>query len=111
MATRSRIATKREDGYESIYCHWDGYPEGVGATLKEHYTDQNKIDELIALADLSSLGETPAEEHTTSYNRWRDEGTTSKKHKTLEEVKKWAKDQWVEYLYVWNGTEWETYEV
>ena len=111
MATRSRIATKREDGYESIYCHWDGYPEGVGATLKEHYTDQVKIDELIALADLSSLGETTTEEHTTSYNRWRNEGTTSKKHKTLEEVKKWAKDQWVEYLYVWNGTEWETYEV
>ena len=111
MATRSRIATKRDDGYESIYCHWDGYPEGVGATLKTHYTNQEIIDELISLADLSALGETPAEEHTISYNRWRDEGTTSKKHKTLEEVKKWAKDQWVEYLYVWNGTEWETYRV
>ena len=111
MATRSRIATKRDNGLESIYCHWDGYPEGVGATLKEHYTDQAKIDELIALADLSALGETPAEEHTTSYNRWRDEGTTTKTHKTLAEAKKYAKEQWVEYLYVWNGKERETYTV
>jgi hypothetical protein len=44
MATRSRIAIQYENGpIESVYCHFDGYPQGVGATLLEHYTDKNKV--------------------------------------------------------------------
>ena len=57
MSTRSRIAMQNEDGsIKSIYCHFDGYPDGVGATLKEHYTDPKKVEELINLGDISSLG-------------------------------------------------------
>jgi hypothetical protein len=44
MATRSRIGIELEDGViESIYCHWDGYPENNGKILLEHYQDPNKI--------------------------------------------------------------------
>ena len=40
MATRSRIAIEKENGtVESIYCHWDGYPENNGRILVENYTD------------------------------------------------------------------------
>ena len=34
MATRSLIAVQNADGtFLSIYCHWDGYPSGVGKDL------------------------------------------------------------------------------
>lgn len=38
MSTRSNIIAKTKEGYKVIYCHSDGYPEWVGATLKKHYT-------------------------------------------------------------------------
>ena len=57
MSTRSRIGLKQANGQiKSIYCHWDGYPEGVGKTLKEHYNSPEKIEELLELGDISSLG-------------------------------------------------------
>lgn len=65
MSTRSRIGVIRgiaEQGghqaviVESIYCHFDGYPEGVGQTLIDHWTDPKKVNRLIALGDLSALG-------------------------------------------------------
>lgn len=40
---------------KAIYCHFDGYPDGVGKMLKEHYQDENKVKELIALGDISFL--------------------------------------------------------
>lgn len=33
MSTRSIIARKKGNGFEGVYHHWDGYPEGVGQTL------------------------------------------------------------------------------
>jgi hypothetical protein len=56
MATRSRIAIEKEDGtVESIYCHWDGYPENNGLILTENYKDHEKVQALIDLGDISSL--------------------------------------------------------
>jgi hypothetical protein len=58
VSTRSRIATRRGPNIiESIYCHFDGYPAGVGATLLEHYKTQEKVDALLALGNLSILRE------------------------------------------------------
>ena len=56
MSTRSIIAMKVDGGYRGIYCHFDGYPSGVGKTLLDHYTDAKKVEALIALGDISSLG-------------------------------------------------------
>lgn len=33
MGTRSVIATAQGDGWKGRYCHWDGYPSGVGSQL------------------------------------------------------------------------------
>ena len=56
MATRSRIAIENQDGTVlSIYCHWDGYPENNGKILQENYQDQEKVEKLISLGDISSL--------------------------------------------------------
>ena len=110
MSTRCRIAIEREGGYESIYSHSGGYPTGVGAILKHHYTTEEKVNELIALADISSLGDTVAEEDTVSYNRWRNEGTTSQTHTSLKELQKYTEDSWGDYLYVFSNGKWNAYQ-
>jgi len=59
MGTRSTIAIQNADGtVTGIYCHWDGYLSNNGKILNENYTTEAKVRELIALGDLSSLGET-----------------------------------------------------
>ena len=55
MGTRSRIGLKLQDGsIISAYHHWDGYPEWLGVTLKEHYNTKEKIAELIDGGNMSS---------------------------------------------------------
>lgn len=57
MGTRSNIGILNENNtVTKIYCHWDGYPEGVGAVLKAHYTEEAKVRALMAFGDLSSIG-------------------------------------------------------
>ena len=59
MGTRSTIAIQNEDGtVTGIYTHWDGYLSHNGKILQNHYNTEAAVRELIALGDLSSLGET-----------------------------------------------------
>ena len=90
MGTRSRIGMKQEDGsVKSIYCHWYGYPDGVGKELIVNYQDPEKVKKLISLGDISSLNARvepdPEEEHsfddpkkdiTVAYHRDRGEEYT-----------------------------------
>jgi hypothetical protein len=58
MGTRSTIAIQNTDGtVTGIYCHWDGYLNHNGDILQKFYTTEEKVRALIALGDLSSLGE------------------------------------------------------
>jgi len=58
MSTRSFIGIENLDGtVTGVYCHYDGYLEGVGATLKAHYTTVRQVLDLVALGSLSSLNE------------------------------------------------------
>jgi len=124
MSTRSRIIAKTTDGtIKSIYCHFDGYPEGVGAMLKEHYTDQGKIDTLMLLGDISFLREnlekpeghsfeTPVEGYTVAYGRDRGEkNTQAKVHISIENVIALMSGGWEEYAHIWDGSNWRTVEV
>ena len=55
MATRARIGLKLDDGsIISAYHHWDGYPEWLGVTLKEHYNTKEDIAKLIEGGNMSS---------------------------------------------------------
>ena len=64
MGTRSRIGIRNaDDSVDSIYVHWDGYPEHNGRILVENYQDEAKIRELMALGNLSSLGAEIGEQH------------------------------------------------
>lgn len=58
MSTRSHIGILNFDGsVEYIYCHHDGNPEGVGKTLKEHYTSEEKLRKLLSLGGVKDLDE------------------------------------------------------
>lgn len=76
MATRSLICKETlNHTYVGIYCHWDGYPLGVGRVLCEHYTTKEKVEALLELGDLSSLGSqiTPPEGSTHSFDEPMDD--------------------------------------
>lgn len=131
MATRSFIAKKVNNGYKGIYCHWDGYPTGVGATLRRYYKTPAKINKLIALGDLSVLREHIGKKHkidamgdnyerikrlgwTSAYHRDRGEAWGDVKPKmarTLSDLKKIASNMGTEYLYVYEKGKWRTFEV
>lgn len=82
MATRSLIGAVFGDKLRFIYCHLDGYPEGVGALLITYYTDITKIKTLIDLGDISSLGKCTGQkqcdsdgvdDYTVAYHRDRED--------------------------------------
>lgn len=56
MSTRSTISILKNDGtVEQVYAHWDGYISNNGALLLMYYQDPQKVKELIALGNISSL--------------------------------------------------------
>ena len=58
MSTRSRIAIQNSDGtVESVYCHWDGYVDGLGADLVENYKTEADVRWLLTQGDMSYLGD------------------------------------------------------
>ena len=126
MATRSFIGKLNHDGsITGIYCHWDGHPDGVGAVLTEHYTNLQKVEQLLDLGALSSLGPllsppegqphsfgAPAPNVTVAYHR--DRGNDLQPAKTYPNVVEFRKhvadDFGAEYAYFINHRrEWNTY--
>lgn len=58
MSTHCLICRKNADkSYDLIYCHSDGYYEHTGYILNKHYNTKERVDNLIALGDLSILKE------------------------------------------------------
>ena len=121
MATRSFISRSIEDGFEGVYCHWDGYLEHVGALLLQYWSDPEKLGELIALGDISVLGTEIGEAHnfddrlfqsestngTTFYGRDRGEtGVGPKTFLELDDLVHYADKSGCEYIYVLDQGNW-----
>ena len=83
MATRSVIGVMYGDVCKSVSCHWDGYLEGVGATLLENY-GRVGASELVALGDISSLGTEIGDAHFFSHHDY--EAVRSAECNRLEEA-------------------------
>lgn len=124
MATRSRIAIKTPEGILSIYCHWDGYPQGVGKTLKEHYTEETKILQLMELGNLSVLGPEIGqpqkfEDRSTHRDQWclaygRDRGEQrqeAKLFKDMRELQSYVAKSDQEYVYLFKDGSWKYWDV
>lgn len=68
MSTRSTITVKLSDEhYVGIYCHHDGYVDGVGVTLQRKYKTLKDILPIILLGDISGLDDTYEETKKQSY--------------------------------------------
>lgn len=81
MSTNSAIGVVINGKIKAVYAHWDGYVDGVGKTLVEHY-NQEKTEQLVALGSISILGKNIGTKHPfdlrdkntcTFYGRDRDE--------------------------------------
>ena len=68
MGTRSMIAIQNpySKDVRAVYCHWDGYLEHNGSILQKHYASSSKVNNLIALGDISSLKKEIGEKHAFS---------------------------------------------
>jgi hypothetical protein len=117
MATRSYIGVRNLDAsVDYIYCHFDGYPEGVGATLTKYYDNIDKVNALLKLGDLSVLGMFLGEKHDfdkpvrgwcRAYGRDRGEENVSAKN---GDYTKLIEDRNVDYVYVFDGDYWEAFD-
>ena len=124
MGTRSMIAIENPNSkaVKSIYCHWDGYLEHNGSLLEKHYPNSPKVNNLIALGDLSSLGTQIGEVHPfsphssaedkaayeaakdagycTFYTRDRGEDAPYKFFPSVKEAIAYYDGSWCEYFYL-----------
>jgi len=102
MSTRSFIAMKVPSGYKAIYCHFDGYPDGVGRKLKEYYDTPEQVKRLIALGSIDSLHETISATLTHREHNISWEQCKPKTFSTLEKLQEAANASWAEWLYIYN---------
>lgn len=120
MGTRSYIGIERDDGSVTyIYCHWDGYPSYNGAILMEHYSDPERLEQLLALGDISSLrpkiepdgphGFIEAQPDVViAYHRERGEKWDGVKPKTAEGLLAVNNRSDTEYSYIWRKSDPDT---
>ena len=112
-STRSRVGILNSDGtIKSVYVHNDGYLSGVGKTLKQNYTNDEKIKQLIALGNLSFIGKEIGEKHdfdsedyesTLAYGRdGGEKNQFANISNTIKEFEDLATDSHVDYTYLWD---------
>ena len=113
MSTRSRIGIEGEDGrVTSVYCHWDGYPEGVGKQLLLHWNSAERAVELQQHGDLSLIdGPEFAPEGATqggvvAYSRWRNEDCPPRTDESRARYRQ-PDDWYIDYFYLYGPRGWE----
>lgn len=106
MATRSLIGKVQDDGtIKAIYCHFDGYPENVGAKLRINYKDQ-AVDELLDPGiDLRSLPQRPGEEREELGD------PVNRRFKSISEFLTTSNNMTCEYAYLYQNGIWSCVNV
>lgn len=104
MSTKSYIAKQNSDGTITyIYCHFDGYLDGVGRTLSIHYAEEAILDALLQSGDIIGLGNSPE----VSENYPDSKAFTVKDE---QELIKHFKESLCEYCYLFKGNQWHVLE-
>lgn len=107
MATRSFIARYDHDTetYTAIYCHWDGYPQGVGLALRDNYSWDEAVQTLLGFGDISSLRDTLAETKQEAFKVTRGEDTPALTFNYQSDMVEHYRKCWCEYGYIWIPTQ------
>lgn len=120
MATRAAIIIEvkgKNHSYEGVYLHFDGYPEGAGQMLVDHYDNDAKVKNLISHGGISSLGEMIGEKQDFSsilssstkqckfYHRDRGDELDIEELE-YDEISKFADDCGAEFTYLYEGGVW-----
>ena len=121
MGTRSAIGIKHGDVVKAVYCHWDGYLEHNGLLLARFYDNSVKVNKLISMGDLSSLGASIGEQQNfndyrevdTLEETWckfykRDRGEENVDYKTFANEQDYLNnfDMGVEFHYLFDNGKW-----
>jgi len=120
MATRAAIIMEvegKDHSYEGVYLHFDGYPEGAGQILIDHYNTDAKVKELISHGGISSLGEVIGEKNPDARFLSTVPGQCKFYHRDrgdeldIEEleyggISKFASDCGAEFTYLYEGGVW-----
>lgn len=115
MSIRSYIGMEISPGrYQVIYCHENGFLTYNGAMLLDYYHTKERVEELIALGDISCLKKwlkpDPSKPHgfdydkrqedvTVAYGRDRGKEDTQAKERSLDELQK--VEGFVSYVYIY----------
>jgi hypothetical protein len=119
MSTRSRIGMMLSDGtIKNIYCHHDGDVESVGNTLLNHYSDEDKIKELLLFGNLSVLEKNihPEGEHSFDVPEpdvcifyARDRGNEDE-DADICSMEEYINNTMIHYSYLYLNNEWSVYD-
>jgi len=100
MATHSRIAVQNADGtFLSIYCHWDGYPRGVGKDLLNEHNSEQAARALMEHGDLSTLSP------LASYRSMGEKDVDAQVHDSMEDLRSVSLDCGADWMYLYTS-EW-----
>jgi len=74
MSTHCGIAVKTEKGYNTIYCHHDGYESYMYPMLAKNYGTEERARDLVSLGDASCIYErmVPSRESGHSFDNPED---------------------------------------
>ena len=120
MSTRCIIAVDMgNDRFSVVYCHNDGYLEGVGQVLGKHYNNTRRARALVRLGDLSSLhprlaprkGEAHSFEArapgvTVAYRRERGDTANVACTTSYTGLRPVARDCHADFVYMWSNGSW-----
>ncbi len=116
MSTRSLIGKLVYGKVLYVYCQYDGYLRAVGDTLLNYYGKERTVDKLLALGDISRLGNYPisypfmwdftnpkalSEDLTRAYIDRGDQNVESKWAESVDEFLSKAKAM-VDYCYLYD---------
>jgi hypothetical protein len=120
MSTHCGIAIKTGDGYDTIYCHHDGYPEYMWKMLTENYNSGILARDLVSMGDASSISaqiapspysghsfDTPEKGICVFYHRDRGEDWSDVAPANF--VKQSILRSF-DYAYIWEDGRWHFYE-
>ena len=124
MSTHAIIAKKQPDGqYKAVYLHFDGYPEWAGLILKLHYKEEEKIDALLNLGNISVIAPNRVPDPTKKHNfniekgsrqedvclfYGRDRGEPGEEAQMFHSLFYVKGAYGASYMYVWENGQWET---